>query len=229
MTIIRDNTQAVDQQQEVLQQDPATITGSRAQIIYDSADTSDNDLDLEDSVDDETELEEGEDLSALLEDEDTPEDDAPDDGSEDYDPKFSKTFEKEFGMTVEEAKELVQSLAQERAERGVRQQQEALASHWGVPQQEVERRLIDVRTYWEKLPEEKQRKLDNVEGAKAIWAKISNGKTTTPKMDRTSGKTPGGSSKYLYSQKQIDKMPQHEYDAQADQIAAAYAAGRVKR
>ena len=225
---INNRAQLVDTAEQAV--DPSTITGSRAEIIYSNASADDSDtedeLSLEDEGSDTNEIED--DLSALLEDELEGED-ATDDSSDEYDPKFNATFEKNFGMSVEEAKELVQSLAQERAERGVRQQQEALASHWSVPQQEVERRLIDVRAYWEKLPDEKKVKLDNIEGAKAIWAKLSQGKAGTPKMDRTSGRTPGGTAKYLYTQKQIDRMPQAEYDAQADNIAAAYASGRVRK
>ena len=147
--------------------------------------------------------------------------------------RFTAEFEDQFGMSVADAKALVQELAAERSERTVRQQQADLATHWGVTTDEVTERLTIVRQFWEKLPVEKQAQYDNAEGAKAIYAKLAaSNKTGTPKLDRNSTKTTSsGQTKWMYTQEQINTLMKDpaEYAKEADNILRAYQLGKVKR
>lgn len=146
---------------------------------------------------------------------------------------FVEEFEQQFGMSVADAKALVQELAAERSDRTVRQQQADLATHWGVSTDEVTQRLMVVRQFWEKLPADKQAQYDNAEGAKAIYAKLlASNKAGTPKLDRNSSKrTEGSSSKYMYTQEQINALMRNpeEYAKEADNILRAYQLGKVKK
>lgn len=214
--------------------------GTRATIVSPATDTTAPSQD-EQSVDSEDvaveETGEPDDLDALLEGltADEQDDTEVDDTKEEDKPSagFVAEFEQHFGMSVDDAKALVQELAAERSDRTVRQQQADLATHWGVDAGEVTARLMVVRQLWEKLPAEKQAQYDNAEGAKAIYAKLqASGKAGTPKLDRNSTrKTEGGQSKWMYTQAQINALMQNpdEYAKEADNILRAYQLGKVKK
>ncbi|AGY46501.1 scaffolding protein [Cyanophage PP] len=224
-------------------QDVAPLQPSRATVLYDAPSQSE-DLpelpSLEDTQDLETEaLDEvpssdvDADLDALLETLDNEGTEQPSEDEQQPTAEFSAQFEQTFGMSVDDAKELIQELHQERVERQVRVMHNELASHWGVDNKEVENRLLEVRKLWEKLPPDKQTQYDNVNGAIAIWARLeSSGRTkNTPKLDRNSTSSVTSSSKYWYTEAQIRELQKNptEYAKHADNVLRAYALGKVKR
>jgi hypothetical protein len=145
---------------------------------------------------------------------------------------FTEQFEQHFGMTVDDAKALMEDLSALRQEREAYQvylQHQQLATHWDVPQETVAQRLTEVAKVWNKLPDDKKQKLDNIDGVKAIWARIeTKGGKSTPKLDKSAAKATA-QSKYLFTQSQIDSMSDAEYAQNRQAIANAYAQGKVKK
>ena len=89
-------------------------------------------------------------------------------------------------------------------------------------------RLQLVGQFWATLSPEKQAKFDNVQGALTIYQKLVQMGKVPQKLQSSVSKAPTGKPKYMYTQKQIDDMPIHEYQAQADRIAYALANKLVK-
>ena len=223
------------------QQTESVFQGSRATVVSPDIDTSAPSSEELDVVSDETSVEDDE-LDSLLDfsDDEETEGDTETLPETETSAGFQQEFEQHFGMSVEDAKSLVQELAQERADRQQRTQQQQvelqqrdLATHWGVDEGEVVSRLVVVKQYWDKLPEEKKAQYDNAEGAKAIYAKlVASGKANVPKLDRNSTKSAStGSPKYLYTEAQIRELQKNpeEYAKEADNILRAYQLGKVRK
>lgn len=202
--------------------------------------TVDDDLDglppanTEVALDEDDEL----DLSILNELPEDPEAEPEDDFSEGS-PRFEQfksDFNKAFGLPMEEARELVQSLKADSVKRQINEQKYELSAAWDVPVTVVDERLAIVANMWKKLPADKQQAYDSTKGAQALYAayeqqqqrKLSAKGATkgTSKSGLAVGNT---SSKYLYTQRQIDSMDAATYSREAQNIMVAYAQGRVKR
>ena len=232
--------QQADQQAEQLYK-----TG-RAQIIYPT--TEEDDEVLLDGSDELPALEGDEGaVTETVEGDDTDElpdlDDLPEEPEEEEEEEFvegSKRFEqfkddfvKAFGLPMEEAKELVLGLREESGKRAINEQKYELSAAWNVPVTEVDRRLAVVAKVWAKLPADKQQAYDSTKGAQVLYARheAQQSKSATAKgSQRTSTKATGtASSKYWFTQSQIERMAPEEYSANADRIMVAYAQGKVKK
>lgn len=147
--------------------------------------------------------------------------------------QFRSDFTKAFGLPLEEARDLVQGLQQESIKRSLNEQKYELSAAWDVPVTEVERRLMVVKTLWDKLPSDKQQAYDSTKGAQALYARYEQQQQRkgAAKATKTStkGVSGGTSSKYWYSESQINSMDAATYAQNANRIMVAYAQGRVKR
>lgn len=172
------------------------------------------------------------DLDGLPED---PEEEGEDDfveGSPRFE-QFRNDFTKAFGLPLEEARDLVQGLQQESIKRSLNEQKYELSATWDVPVTEVERRLAVVKTMWDKLPRDKQQAYDSTKGAQVLYARYEQqqqrkGSTKATKTS-TKGSSGASTSKYWYSEQQINSMDAATYAQNANRIMVAYAQGRVKR
>jgi hypothetical protein len=148
------------------------------------------------------------------------------------DKNFNASFEKLFGMPVNDALNLVQELVAFRAQveasggtkalaqMSVARQEEILKTDWQVDQAEFNQRMRAIRAYFNTLPPNKQQALDDVDGAKIIWAKIEGdlkkrSMKATPSINRSSrATTPQGrinQPKQLYKMSDLVEMSDDEY------------------
>lgn len=199
-------------QQDSLPQDqePQAVQGSNATILYD---TPEEEL-VEDS--EVPEITEESDELPLPEDDEDPTEKSAD---------FASQFKEHFGLPVEEAQEILQELIQEREQRQVLDQKYELAAKWEVPIAEVDRRMALVTERWSRMSPEDKAKYDSVQGAIAIY------KSLQPKdkgIQSSFKKSPATTSKYDFTQRQIDSMSPQERQRLDAQILRAYAAGRVQ-
>ena len=148
---------------------------------------------------------------------------------------FKKQFTKVFGVAPEVAAQQFNELAAYRAQQSAQQQLTAIKQAWGVSDQEAASRLKEVTTRFNQYPKELQEKLDNVEGAQLIWAKLQQerqGQQTnnkTPTLDRSTSAqaTSKVGQPQMVKQSDIAKLSPQEYAANADKIAILYARGLV--
>jgi hypothetical protein len=146
--------------------------------------------------------------------------------------QFRNDFTKAFGLPLEEARDLVQGLKQESVKRAVNEQKYELSAAWDVPVTEVEKRLMIVKTMWDKLPPDKQQAYDSPKGAQVLYAKYAEKNTrNSATKQQTSTTTAKGStaSKYWYTESQINAMDDATYKLQSDRIMVAYAQGKVRK
>lgn len=212
---------------------------SSARILYDTPD-------IDDSLDDDDEVPtaklDGEDvelddelpeLGDLPEDPDAEEEEEFVEGSPRFE-QFRSDFTKAFGLPLEEARDLVQGLKQESDKRAINEQKYELSAAWDVPVGEVEQRLMIVKKMWDKLPADKQQAYDTTKGAQVLYARYmqtNERKATTKTATTTKSGLAGGkanTSKYMYTQSQIDAMDAATYAANANNIMYAYAQGKVR-
>lgn len=217
--------------------------GSRAKVLYQDAPTDGETVDT--LLDDDDELvptakEEEADLGDLPELDDLPEDPEEGDGEDDFvegSPRFEQfrsDFTKAFGLPLEEARDLVQGLQQESAKRSLNEQKYELSAAWDVPVTEVDKRLMIVKTLWDKLPRDKQQAYDSTKGAQALYARYEQqqqrkASTKGAAGTKSTNLAGGTTSKYWYSESQINSMDAATYAQNANRIMVAYAQGRVKR
>lgn len=149
---------------------------------------------------------------------------------------FAKQFKQYLGIDLEQAKLMVAELQGFRVQTLVEKQQAQLQSKWGEHYSE---RFEQVKEYYSKLSPEKQRALDNVEGAELIWAKIEQQnqrvqQSRTPQVPNfVSGRTTSAQSrtnsgnKAVLQYSDILNMSPSEYRARQAEIQAAFDEGRV--
>lgn len=198
------------------QDEPLVVQGvsSRATMLYDDPAIDENDLSEEEVVTESDELPPLDDLELSTEDTEPTQ-------------AFSEQFQEHFGMSVDEARELITTLQQEVAARQVNAQKFELSAAWNVPIGEVEQRLAVVSRMWAQLPDDKKAAYDNPKGAIALYERYTQKRGL--KGIQTSNKQAPVESKYLYTQKQIDRMDQATYEREQQRIMLAYAQGRVKK
>lgn len=150
--------------------------------------------------------------------------------------EFSQNFKKYLGMDLKQAQAMIAELQGFRVQTLVEKQQSQLKGKWGEAYDE---RFNQVKEYYAKLPVEKQRALDNVEGAELIWAKIERDanaarNSRTPQVPNyVSGRTTssqqrvstGNKSVLQYSD--IVNMSPQEYRMRQQEIQSAFDEGRV--
>jgi len=197
---------------------------------------TDDSLDEDELIIDTANLEEVDELPELDELPEDPEEDDTEDfveGSPRFE-QFRNDFTKAFGLPLEEARDLVQGLKQEAVKRAVNEQKYELSAAWDVPVTEVERRLMIVKTMWDKLPPDKQQAYDSPKGAQVLYARYEEKNTRTSATKATTStstaKQKGSTaSKYWYTESQINAMDDATYKSQADRIMVAYAQGKVRK
>ena len=150
--------------------------------------------------------------------------------------KFAEDFEKYMGMPIEQFKasqqEAIQYVNQVKAEQAKVEATKLLSNEWGVEATEVESRLEQVQERFNKYPEDMRKRLDSVEGAKLIWAKIEQESASrlnkqVPQFQRSRSQSTA-SPKAMFTQAEIDKMSPDVYARNADRILRAYQLGLVQ-
>lgn len=150
--------------------------------------------------------------------------------------QFAADFRKYMGVDLEGAKSMLAELQAFRVETLVEKQQSVLRKSWGDAYDE---RFTQVAEYFSKLSPEKQKALDNPEGAELIWAKLSqeqtkkansqqpnvpnfvSGRTTTATNRATTGNKP------VMQYSEILAMSPSEYRKNQKMIQLAFDEGRV--
>ena len=149
--------------------------------------------------------------------------------------KFAEDFKQYLGFDVNELrtgiKELEQyrqTLAQERVQQQQEKQMSSLQEEWGLDKSSFEGRMKQVIERFQKYSPEMQARLDSVEGAKLIWAKLEQeqSQNNVPNFVKSSGFTSGG-KKYLFTASEIKSMSKEQYAKNADRILKAYQQGLV--
>lgn len=153
--------------------------------------------------------------------------------------KFAEDFQQYLGISIDDFRQAAQDYKQTieyfnqvKAEQYYNQAKQQLSNEWGVGGAEVDQRLEKVQERFNKYPQEMRDRLDSIEGAKLIWAKIeqeANAKTNrnVPQFQRSRGVN-SPAPKVMFTQAEIDAMPQHVYERNADKILRAYQMGLVK-
>jgi hypothetical protein len=156
--------------------------------------------------------------------------------------QFAKQFQEYLGISVEEFrnaaqdyKKTIEYVNQVRAEQERNKAMAELSQEWGVDSNEVQSRLEKVQERFNKYPEEMQNRLDNLEGAKLIWAKIqaeqqAKEQKQVPEFQRskTAGQAPKAGQQIKFTKEQIAKMTPEEYEANNEEIIEAYRLGLVR-
>lgn len=140
---------------------------------------------------------------------------------------FSKQFEQYLGFDLKSAKSMIEELQGFRTQYNVEQQKNNLRNEWGG---EFDTRFQEVQQYFKTLPPAQQQALDNVDGAKLIWAKIAQQNQTrkpnVPTFVSSRGSVPSG-TKDTINYSDIVAMSPKDYKANSAAIEAAFAEGRV--
>jgi hypothetical protein len=158
--------------------------------------------------------------------------------------KFAEQFQQYLGISVDEFRNAAQDyrktieyVNQVRAEQDRKQAMSELSQEWGVDDNEVQQRLERVQERFNKYPEEMRQRLDNLEGAKLIWAKIQSEESAkqqqqqqVPEFQRskTAGQAPKAGQQPRFTKEQIAKMTPAEYEANNEEIIEAYRLGLVR-
>lgn len=153
--------------------------------------------------------------------------------------KFAEDFQTYLGISVEDFRQAAQDYTktieyfnQVKAEQYRKEAINTLSNEWGVGVTEVSSRLEQVQERFNKYPQEMRDRLDSLEGAKLIWAKIeqetsAKNNRDIPKLERSRGVT-STAPKVMFTQREIDNMSREEYERNADRIYRAYQLGLVK-
>lgn len=154
--------------------------------------------------------------------------------------KFKQAFEKYLGFPLENLKTYSEQYAQAIGElQRIRQDQyyssavNQLANAWGIDTATAEGRLDEVQKRFSQYSKEMQTRLDNVEGAKLIWARLESEaqqrQNAVPQFQRSRGSTPiSTNDNWMFSEAQLDAMSPEEYERNADKIYQAYQLKLVK-
>lgn len=149
--------------------------------------------------------------------------------------KFAEDFKQYLGFDIEELRGGMKELQQLRQEAIQIQQKAAqeremntLREEWGIDQGNFDERMKMIVQRFSAYPPEMQKRLDNIEGAKLIWAKLEQeqAKQPVPKFQKSTGKTSLGKQP-MFTKSEIDSMSSSEYAKNADKILKAYRLGLV--
>lgn len=154
--------------------------------------------------------------------------------------KFKQAFETYLGFPLEDLKTYSQQYQSAITElRQIRQDQyynsavNQLASAWGIDTATAEGRIDQIQQRFSQYSDEMRSRLDNVEGAKLIWARLESEaqqrQNAVPQFQRSRGGTPlPNDNNWMFSEKQLDAMSPEEYERNSDKIYQAYKLRLVK-
>ena len=150
--------------------------------------------------------------------------------------KFAEDFKQYLGFDISELRGGIQELEQYRQQIALEKQQQAqekqlgsLQQEWGLDKAEFDGRMNQIIDRFQKYSPEMQQRLDTLEGAKLIWAKIEQemkDSNSVPQFQKSSFNGSGG-KKFLFSASEIKAMNKSEYSKNADKILKAYQLGLV--
>lgn len=149
--------------------------------------------------------------------------------------KFAEDFKQYLGFDISELRggikeleEYRQQIVAEKQQASQDKQLSALQQEWGIDKAELDGRMNQIIERFKKYTPEMQARLDTLEGAKLIWAKIEQemSDTNVPQFQKSSFNGSGG-KKFLFSSAEIKAMSKAEYTKNADKILKAYQLGLV--
>lgn len=137
-----------------------------------------------------------------------------------------------LGVGLHDVYGLLQELQQFKAQYVVEQQTNILKQEWGDDYQTT---LQEVKGYWEKLPAPQKKALDNVEGARLIYALLTKDKATSssvsarqnPQYIRQGSVKPRSGATAKYRMSEIVKLSEAEYIRIQPQLEEAFRRGQV--
>lgn len=150
--------------------------------------------------------------------------------------KFAKDFKEYLGFDItelrtgmEELNQLRQSIREQEVAKVHQTEMQTLQKEWGVDESEFDGRMNRILERFQKYSPDMQKRLDNLEGAKLIWAKLQQEDMTNnvPQFQSSSAKTNGG-KKPMFTKAEIKGMSREEYERNADAILKAYKLGLVQ-
>ena len=150
--------------------------------------------------------------------------------------KFAEDFKQYLGFDISELRTGVQELQtyrqqleQERQQAAQQQEMSKLQKEWGLEQGEFDTRLNAVIERFNKYSPEMQARLDSVEGAKLIWAKLEQEAKDSgvPAFQKSSSGAVSGGKQPMFTRTEIASMSKEEYSRNADRILKAYQLGLV--
>lgn len=152
--------------------------------------------------------------------------------------KFSSDFEQVLGFPLEELRagmselqQFRQQVAQTETRNAIQQQESALQQEWGVSGDDFADRMEVIRQRFKSYSPEIQQRLDNVEGARLIWAKLQQEESETgiPVFQRSTGtgRTNVGKNKPQFTRSEIQRMSPDVYERYSAQIYSAYQQGLI--
>ena len=137
-----------------------------------------------------------------------------------------------LGVGLHDVYGLLQELQQFKAQYVVEQQTNILKQEWGDDYQTT---LQEVKGYWEKLPAPQKKALDNVEGARLIYALLTKDKATNqsasvrqnPQYIRQGSVKPRSGATAKYRMSEVVKLSEAEYIRIQPQLEEAFRHGQV--
>ena len=137
-----------------------------------------------------------------------------------------------LGVGLHEVYGLLQDLQQFKAQYVVEQQTNILKQEWGDDYQTT---LQEVKGYWEKLPAAQKKALDNVEGARLIYALLTKDKAANssasvrqnPQYIRQGSVKPRSGATVKYRMSDVVKLSEAEYIRIQPQLEEAFRRGQV--
>jgi len=138
-----------------------------------------------------------------------------------------------LGVGLHDVYGLLQELQQFKAQYVVEQQTNILKQEWGDDYQTT---LQEVKGYWEKLPAPQKKALDNVEGARLIYALLTKDKAANPSAAsvrqnpqyiRQGSVKPRSGATAKYRMSEVVKLSEAEYIRIQPQLEEAFRRGQV--
>lgn len=137
-----------------------------------------------------------------------------------------------LGVGLHDVYGLLQDLQQFKAQYVVEQQTNILKQEWGENYQDT---LLEVKGYWEKLPEAQKKALDNVEGARLIHALLTKDKAAAssasarqnPQFIRQGSVRPRSGAAAKFRMSEVVKLSESEYMRIQPELEAAFRNGQV--
>lgn len=151
--------------------------------------------------------------------------------------KFAEDFKNYLGFDITELRTGVQELqkyrqqvAQEAAQAAQVKQTASLQQEWGLQGDAFDSRMSQIVERFKQYSPEMQKRLDNVEGAKLIWAKIQeeSKNSDVPQFMKSSPGVSSGGKKPMFTRAEIMNMSKEQYAKNADRILKAYQLGLVQ-
>lgn len=146
---------------------------------------------------------------------------------------FNEQMRSYLGIDVDGFKQIAGFVREQQREKAL----DPLRKEWG---DDFDNRYSAIQTEFEKLPEDKRPLYDSVDGARMLWQSYEKSQASAPEADPSAqipvydrGQTipnptiAAASGAYRFKQSEILNLPAKDYEAQASDIAQAYASGQV--